>query len=120
MSWAFARQDIEKLYMDTCTVIEKQLARHPETGISSMQDVTAYENVPCKLSHKKIAYSEGGIVSVISLTESLIISPDIVIKPGSKILVTRNGITTAYKNSGEPGRYMTHQEIMLELDDKYA
>lgn len=120
MSWTFARRDIEKLYMDTCTVIEKQLVRNPDTGITSMLDVTAHENVPCKLSHKKMAYSEGGIVSVLSLTSSLIISPDIVIKPGSKILVTRNGITTAYKNSGEPGRYMTHQEIMLELDDERA
>lgn len=120
MSWAFARRDIEKLYMDTCTVMEKRHVKDPDTGITSMQDVTVHKGVPCKLSHKKMAYSEGGIASVLSLTSSLIINPDIVIKPGSRILVTRNGITTAYKNSGEPGRYVTHQEIMLELADKYA
>ena len=120
MSWAFARRDIEKLYMDTCTVMEKQHVKDPNTGITSLQDVTVHKNIPGKLSHKKMAYSEGGIASVLSLTSSLIINPDIVIKPGSKILVTRNGITTAYKNSGEPGRYMTHQEIMLELEDEHA
>ena len=50
----------------------------------------------------------------------LIISPDVNINPGSKIIVTNNGKITEYKNSGVPATYSNHQEIMLELFDGWA
>ena len=45
----------------------------------------------------------------------LFISPDVLIKAGSKIIVTQHGRTTEYSNSGVPAVYPTHQEIMLTL-----
>ena len=53
-------------------------------------------------------------------TTTLFISPDVVIEPGSKIVVTQNGKTVAYKQSGEPALYNTHQEIILELFERWA
>ena len=53
-------------------------------------------------------------------TIKLYIYPDINIKNGSKIIVTQNGKKQEYKNSGEPARYETHQEIMLELFKGWA
>ena len=50
----------------------------------------------------------------------LFISPDITIKPGSKITVTQTGVTTEYTGSGVPAVYPTHQEIMLELFESWA
>lgn len=120
MNLAFARKHIERLYVDTCRVVEYQEATEPETGITNMQEVTIHESVPCKLSHKTIAQSGDGVAASLSLVSKLIINPDIVIKPGSKILVTRNGVETAYKSSGEPARYLNHQEIVLELFEGYA
>lgn len=116
----FARKDIEKLYIDTCSIYEFQKVTDPETHITNMQEVLVHENVPCKISHKTTAYSEAGISSVLTLASSLIINPDIVIAPGSKILVTRDGVTTAYKNSSEPARYINYQKVMLELEDERA
>lgn len=121
MNLKFARKDIEKLYIDTCSVIEYRNAVDPDTHITTPNvEVLVHENVPCKITHKTVSYSEAGISSVVTLISKLIINPEIVIKPGSKILVTRDGITTAYKNSGVPARYINHQEIMLELEDERA
>lgn len=48
------------------------------------------------------------------------IPPDVVIKAGSKIIVTQHGRTTEYSNSGVPAVYPTHQEIMLTLFNGWA
>ena len=50
----------------------------------------------------------------------LFISPEVEIKPGSKIVVTQNGVTTEFSNSGKPAIYTNHQEIMLKLFEDYA
>lgn len=117
----FARKDIEKLYIDTCSVYEYRHETDSSTHITRPNvEVLVHENVPCKISHKTTAYSEAGIASVLTLSSSLILSPDIVVRPGSKILVTRDGVTTAYKSSSEPARYINHQKITLELLDDRA
>ena len=44
---------------------------------------------------------------------------EINVKPGSKILVKGVGGVVAYKSSGRPAVYPTHQEILLDLvEDK--
>ena len=39
---------------------------------------------------------------------------------GSKITVTQNGVTTDYASSGKPAVYETHQEVILELKEKWS
>ena len=120
MNLTMARKHIEKLYIDTCSVFEYQKVKDENTHISSMQEVMVYENIPCKVSYQTIKQSGEGVSSALLLSCKIILAPDIDIKPGSKILVTRNGETTAYKNSGEPARHINHQEIMLELFKDWA
>jgi len=50
----------------------------------------------------------------------LFISPGVVIKEGSKITVSREGMEFVYASSGVPALYPTHQEIMLELFKGWA
>lgn len=45
----------------------------------------------------------------------LFLPTDYSISPGSKIVVTQNGVTTEYKNAGKPFIYDSHQEIEVEL-----
>lgn len=118
MNLKFARKDIEKLYIDSCSIYEYQNV--VKNYITNKEEVLVHENVPCKITHKTITSASSGVFSGISLTSKLIINPEIVIKPGSKILVTRDGVTTAYKSSGQPARYTNHQEIILELEDERA
>ena len=53
-------------------------------------------------------------------TVKLLLPPDIVVLPGSKITVTQNKITEDYTSSGIPALYVTHQEIVLELFERWV
>lgn len=116
-----ARQAFESLYDGTCNIIEHQKIKKANKS-TGFQDVTVLENEPCRLSFKTIGstvQAENAASAVVQVT-TLFISPDIVIKPGSKIVVTQNSRTTEYKQSGEPAMYDTHQEIILELFKGWA
>ncbi len=118
MDLSFAKKDLERLYVDTCSIIEYCSVTDPVTHITYPNHaVTVRENVPCRVSHKynTLAPAASGDVPSIELLSKLIISPDVQVKPGSKIIVTRDGVSTAYKCSSAPARYFTHQEIMMAL-----
>lgn len=120
MDLSIARKFIEKLYLDTCTVIEYQSFEDPITHVTNMQEVVVHENIPCKLSHQSEKQAGEGVSSGLSLSSYIILNPDLVINAGSKIVVTRNGVETAYKNSGEPARHINHQKIMLDIFKGWA
>ena len=50
----------------------------------------------------------------------LFLDKSVVIPPGSKIVVTQEGQTNAYAQSGPPAVYSVHQEIMLVPFERYA
>ena len=111
-----AKKSIESLYTGTCTITEYVKVKK-ENKSTGLEEVVVLENQPCRLSFSTInsaTATETG-ASSISQVVKLFIAPEIKVKPGSKLTVSQNGITTEYKNSGEPAFYMTHQEIILEL-----
>ena len=113
---SMARSAIESLYFDTATIIEYREVFNTEDGSSNVEEVIAHENVPCKLSYYMTTPTDDAIGGdVITQRSKIFIANEIEIKPGSKVVVTQNGITTMYKNSGQPSRYRNHQEIKLEL-----
>lgn len=111
-----ARKAQEDTYEGLCTVIEYGTVKDGETKLSRKQEITIAENVPCKLSFEKVAaavQTETG--AAVTQGVKLFLSPEITIRPGSKICATQNGVTQEYATSGVPAVYVTHQEIMLEL-----
>lgn len=105
----------EKNYGGICTIIEyqKTVQANKSTGFV---EVVVLENQSCKLSFKNLNNAKTGDVgTTVEQTITILISPDIVVKSGSKLIITQNGETKEYKNSGEPARFPTHQEISLEL-----
>lgn len=115
------RKAIEALYIGKCNVYEWENVTDSDTHITKKQEALVLENQPCKLSFSSLKNAdEADGAATITQTPKLFISPDIVIKPGSKIQVTQNNVTTMYQRSGEPGMFTTHQEIVLELFTKYA
>lgn len=116
-----ARKAIESTYTGVMTVSERQSVKDPNTHITSTKEVVVLENQPCKLSFETLSNAvQTDTVATISQGVKVFLSPDVSIKPGSKLTVTQNGVTTAYKSSGVPAVYPTHQEIMLELSNNYA
>lgn len=103
---------IEQLYTGNCTVSEYHDVTDPITKITKKQEAVVLTDQRCRLSFKNIPSASNGTVSQ---SIKLFVSPDITIKPGSKIVITQNGVTASYTRSGEPAIYTNHQEISLEL-----
>lgn len=109
------RKAKEIMYIGLCTIVEyhKVKQANQSTGFT---EVAVFEDIPCKLSFKSApSVLESDKASALTQSISLILAPEIEINPGSKIIVTQNGVTKAYKNSGVPAVYTTHQEIMLDI-----
>lgn len=116
-----AKKAIESTYAGIVTVSEYQKVKDPVTHLTSYKEVVVLENQPCKLFFESITTAiQTEAAATISQAVKLFISPDITIKPGSKIQVIQTGVTTEYSSSGVPAVYPTHQEIMLELFDSWA
>ncbi|WP_313803271.1 hypothetical protein [Cytobacillus sp.] len=115
------RKAIERLYKGTCTIKEFQPVKDPITHITSKKEVPVLENQPCKLSfEKQTSATNTNAPAIIAQSTKLFLAPEIVIKAGSKIIVSQNGKTIEYSRSGEAAVYMDHQEIALELFKGYA
>lgn len=114
------RKAIESMYKDTCNVYEWQNTKDPVTHVNKSGEVLVHENKKCRLSFSSITVTSDGHAATQQQTIKLFIAPEIEIKPGSKISITHQGKTVDYKKSGVPAVYTNHQEIMLELFDKYA
>lgn len=114
------RKSIESMYKDICTIYEQQAITDPITHASSFQEVPIHTNQKCRLSFSSITITGDKEVATKTQTVKLFIAPELEVKAGSKISITHHGKTTDYKRSGEPAVYTNHQEIMLELFDRYA
>lgn len=109
------------LYNGLCTIVVCE-NKKDERGVTGFCDVIKAENVPCRLSHSKVEQSQkyGNLGHTASQTIKLFLAPDIEILSGSKIIVTQNGMTKAYRNCGENAVFSGHQEIMLEIFEEWT
>ena len=110
-------QALSTLYEDTCTVTEVQKVKDPITHITKTEQVIVLDNQPCRLSYKTVQTTKDGMAAENIQQIKLFVAPGIEIKPGSKVSVTRQGVSTTYESSGEIARYATHNEIILKLQE---
>lgn len=116
-----ARKAIEKTYNGTMTVTEMGKAKDEKSKLTKEEPVVVLEDQPCRLSFETLGVanqSDSG--AAVSQTAKLFVSPEARIKAGSKITVTQDGATIDYTHSGIPAIYPTHQEIILELFERWA
>ena len=114
------RKIIESTYDGRCTVTQRAECEKPN-GSTGFTNAVILENEPCRLSfNSKETAKEGDRASIQTQTVKLFLKPERIIEPGSKITVTQNGVTTDYASSGKPAVYETHQEVILELKEKWS
>lgn len=109
---------LAKLWIGRATIKEYQTVTDPITHQTTTKLVTVVEHEPCRLSYAEYVpkvTEVSGIPSIEQLT-TMHIRPDLLIKDGSKIVVTQHGRTNTYIRSGEPSVYTNHQEVLLTLD----
>lgn len=114
------RNTLEKTYKGKCTITEHQKITKADHS-TVFQDVIVYQDKPCRLSFESVTTTDQTeSANKLVQTIKLFISPDIVIKPGSKISVKQDNINADYKSSGVSAIYPTHQEIYLDVFEGWA
>lgn len=104
------------LWKGRCTIYEFKDVQDPDTFQTTQKEVPVLEDEPCRLSYNREQSTNiANGAAVVSQSITLFIRPDLVIKPGSVIEITQNGVTEKFKGSGKPAIYTNHQEIVLEL-----
>ena len=85
-------------------------------GSTAHKERLVLADIPCRISFKTVNQTvEGAKSSTPVQSIKLFIPNGINIKDGSKLVITRQGEATAYKNSGVLSKYATHSELGLEL-----
>ena len=109
------RQMVEEMYEGTCSIFERKNVTDPDTKITSQKETVVHEDLTCRLSFTRITpvYKQEEGAKKEQLVK-LFLAPETMVKPGSKIVVTQNGVTETYKMSSLAAVYTSHQEIVLE------
>ena len=110
-----ARKAVESLYDGRCTITEYQKVKK-ENKSTGFDEVVVLENIPCRMSYKSVnPTNQTDTAGAVTQGITVYLSPDVLVKPGSKLTITQNDVTSEYKSSGKPAVYSTHQEVSLEL-----
>lgn len=111
------RRAIERTYVDRAT-ISRYVEVDKQNGSKGLELLSVYTDKPCRISQKSLgANGQSEAQNDIAYEIKLFISPDIEIKQGDEIEVTRQGTKRGY-TAGEPFTYPTHQEVSLQRKEK--
>ena len=107
------RRSVERLYDGVATVEEARKEKNAKNITALIWAVVA-QDLPCRVSYKTLAPAgRSDTVDSIAQAITLFTAPEIDIKPGSRVTVTRRGRTMRFACSGIPAVYDSHQEIPL-------
>ena len=110
------RKAFETMYDSKCTVVIKEECEK-ENGSTGFREVIILEDEPCHLQYSSVSDAvQGDAVATVSQEIRLFVRPDVEILPGSKITVN----SVNYTHSGVVAKYVTHQEIVLKLMDRWS
>ena len=112
---------LKRLWRGRCTVYVKEPVVDPQSKQTTFAEKVLLEREPCKLSYESSssAYPADGVAGR-GQTIKLFLDPRVEIPAGSKIVVTQHGKTTGFQRSGEAAHFSGHQEIVLELLERWA
>lgn len=120
-AYRIMRNRIEQMYEDSCTVYEQMDVFDKKTKVKKGKRVAILEDEPCRLSFSRLEAGEkADPASMPPQTVKLFISPDIDIKTGCVIEIRHKGRTYEYERSGQPAVYSSHQEIVLQLYERWS
>ena len=117
---AAKRNAMKELWTDICSIYVRRAEARADAA-DTFAEVCIAENAPCRVSYGagKAAKMKGGAAEIRQQVK-LFLSNDICVPPGSRICVERGGQERMYRASAEAMRYTAHQEIEMELMDRWA
>lgn len=109
------------MWTGTCDVVVLTQQLNEENGRTEDVESTTQKDIPCRLSFSSSPTTgESNEAFPVSQVTKLFLSKDVDIPPGSKIVVTQNGVTFEFARSGDPAVYSIHQEITVEKFKEWA
>ncbi len=113
------RKAIEATYSGKMKIVRKEELDDPLSPATKQIEKEVYVNIPCALSKDKLNNANQKVdVADVNYTIKLFCAPEIEIKAGDRINVEQDGMNYHLKHTGEPFKYPTHQEIIVERDEK--
>lgn len=116
---------LASFWKDKCTIYVQTASKNQTTKRTEFTETALVTDEPCKLSYD----NTGPATQIVSIEENvpaldqtvkLFMSNETVVPAGSKVAVTRDGRTFYFRSSGEPKVFIYHQEIGLEIDERWA
>lgn len=108
------RRAIERLYTDRATIYRHQPVKNPVTKTTKLVAQPVYTDQPCRISQRALGQNnQTEAQNEIQYETKLFIAPEVEIKQGDLLEVTRGTVTRRY-TAGEPFVYSTHQEVSLQ------
>lgn len=117
--YAQHRRMVERFYEDRAT-IRRFAEEETPWGETRLIEKVVHQDVPCRLSYRAIGVSvsyQTESVNRIEYETKLFVAPEVDVRAGDVIAVTKAGVTREYV-AGEPFVYATHQEVILTRKEK--
>lgn len=113
INYARHRRAIERMY-DALATISRHVEVEKPSGETTLELQPVFSDQRCHLSQSGLAKNnQTEAQNEIQYEIKLFIAPELDIRQGDVIDVTRAGVTRTY-TAGEPFSYPTHQEISLQ------
>ncbi len=113
------REAIEALWTDVCSIAVRR-AVQAEGGAEELREETIATGVKCRLSYIEAGAAQLDVAAQLGQRAKLMLGCELEVPPGSLITVERCGRQVKYRSSGAPRLYRSHQEIEMELSDRWA
>ncbi len=106
------RLALERTYTDRVTV--QRVEKVKVNGETKQRTVVVYTDQPCRISQKTLGTNDQTeSVNHIAYETKLFAAPELEIKQGDTLTVTRGQLTRTY-TAGEPFMHESHQEISIQ------
>lgn len=112
MSLGQIKSALEQLHTGTATVygITYSTGEH---GAEVAEEAPVFEDIPCRLSYDRKVSNDEDTYGRIIQDITMFCDPSYTIAPGSRIVITQNGVSREYRSASQAAVYESHQEIEL-------
>lgn len=109
------RAALESTYEDMAVISRMDTVQ--VGAIDKTAPAPVYSGVPCALSRKSDSSRQTSAQQDVEYDSILFVAPELSVKPGDDVVVTRFGLEECFEAVGRPARYATHQEVFLKGRD---
>jgi hypothetical protein len=106
---------LEKLHKDKMTIFRYEEVK--VNGITRMQDVEKYIDVPCRLSKKQLSGISDENTPILTIAHKVFTSPSVDVLEGDKLVIKQKSGRIYTFKAGESFPYSSHIEIDVQKEE---